>query len=292
MKRIISISLLIGSITAGAVAATDKPTINSSATEGFKEKTYLYEVVRYLYRWYMDEKDIDYTTGNDEFIFWTKTLKPQLDKDDNSKYGIIIIPRLGISVEVKKADYRIEELKLTIKSNNYKIVNISRTETSKSSQAPSGYDAITVSYKNMRDYLFKTRHQSRFPDESLLTEMRNAVQRDIASGKIKIKEPIAEKYTIYIAPLSPIANDIWVFLETGKLLFHFSSDIDLTNPLIWEHDELSVRVFDIETQTVVSFNEVAGSNAYMTRDQVGRALFNCIILGKKLELKPLKQTKK
>jgi hypothetical protein len=32
---------------------------------------------------------------------------------------------------------------------------------------------------------------------------------------------------------------------------------------------------------------VAGSNTYMTRDQVGRTLFNCIILGRRVALKPL-----
>ena len=46
-------------------------------------------------------------------------------------------------------------------------------------------------------------------------------------------------------------------------------------------------MYNIDEQTVVSLDEVAGSNAYMTRDQVGRALFNCIVLGRRLEFEPL-----
>ena len=50
-------------------------------------------------------------------------------------------------------------------------------------------------------------------------------------------------------------------------------------------EELRQRL-DIDEQTVVSLDEVAGSNAYLTRDQVGRALFNCIVLGKRMILNP------
>ena len=49
-----------------------------------------------------------------------------------------------------------------------------------------------------------------------------------------------------------------------------------------EHDELAVRIFDIDEQVVVSLDEVPGSNAYLTRDQVGRVLYNCMVYGKSL----------
>ena len=34
----------------------------------------------------------------------------------------------------------------------------------------------------------------------------------------------------------------------------------------------------------MSLNEAAGSNAFMTRDQIGRALYNCIVLGRRFEV--------
>ena len=94
------------------------------------------------------------------------------------------------------------------------------------------------------------------------------------------------KRVVHLAPLSPIANEAWVFGETARLLVRFSSDIDLANPAVWEHEELAVDVYDVDEQVVVSLDEVAGSNAYLTRDQVGRALFNCVVLGRRLELEP------
>ena len=92
---------------------------------------------------------------------------------------------------------------------------------------------------------------------------------------------------VHLAPLSDVANEAWIFWETGRLLIRFSSDIDLEHPALWEHDQLAVELFNIDEQTVVSLDEVAGSNAYMTRDQVGRILFNCIVLGKRLTLQTL-----
>ena len=38
-------------------------------------------------------------------------------------------------------------------------------------------------------------------------------------------------------------------------------------------------LYDIDEQVVVSLDEVAGSNAYLTRDHVGRILFNCMVHG-------------
>jgi hypothetical protein len=43
--------------------------------------------------------------------------------------------------------------------------------------------------------------------------------------------------------------------------------------------DLGIRTYDVLTQTVVSLDEAAGSNEFLTRDQVGRALYNCIVLG-------------
>ncbi len=87
---------------------------------------------------------------------------------------------------------------------------------------------------------------------------------------------------VHVAPLSPVANELWVFIEERKLLVQFTSDNDLENPAMWEHQSLVVRSYDILNQTVVSLHDVPGSNAFLTRDQVGRALYNCVILGRRI----------
>ena len=92
----------------------------------------------------------------------------------------------------------------------------------------------------------------------------------------------AGEQVVHVAPLSPVANELWVYWENKKLLIRFASDVDLENPETWEHQTLGIRTCDVRTQTVVSLDEAAGSNAYLTRDQIGRALFNCLVLGKRL----------
>ena len=107
-----------------------------------------------------------------------------------------------------------------------------------------------------------------------------------AHFKKKGEKRPAGKQIVHCAPLSPVADEVWVFWETGRLLLHFDSDMDLQSEALWKHSELTADVYDIDEQVVVSLQEVPGSNAYLTRDQVGRALYNCIVLGKKYELAP------
>jgi hypothetical protein len=79
-----------------------------------------------------------------------------------------------------------------------------------------------------------------------------------------------------------VANEIWVFWENRKMLFHFVADVDMHNREVWEHDSIRVRHYDITTQTVVTHEEAPCADDFITRDQVGRVLFNCMALGHKL----------
>ena len=262
----------------------------------FFEKDYLFEVVRHLYRWYLDERDVEKVVGNQDIAFCVQELKPKLDTGDKSQFGQIVIPDLNVKVTLKKPDYKIEELELSVKCDNYKIINVTRGNLPTNN---SGYTVIKTSYKAMRDYAHQTRNKTRFPDEDLLMRMRLSARKRILqyfedhvkdkpeSEMEKLEEMKKQDQIIHLSPLSNVANEAWVFWETGRMLIRFSSDIDLENPAIWDHDELAVELLNIDEQTVVSLDEVAGSNAYMTRDQVGRALYNCIILGKRLTLQPL-----
>ena len=244
---------------------------------------YLFEVVRHLYRWYMDEQDIEHTTSDDTTVFWVRQRHPELDPGDQSLLFDILMPRLGVLVTVKKADYMIEELDLVVKSDSFKIINVARTPVP--DQPPAGARVVEASYRKMREYLFKTRKQAAFPDDELLDRMRASVRKKLEEDAASNDETTAgREEVIHISPLSPVANELWIFWETGRLLLRFASDIDLANPAVWQHDELAVDLYDVDEQVVVSMNEVAGSNAYMTRDQVGRALFNCIVLGKRMSV--------
>jgi len=265
-----------------AGSAAETPEGAPSVYPELLSKPYLYEVVRHLYRWYMDEADVMRATGSKEFTFWARDLRPKLDPGDRSRLGEIILPGLGIAVRVKQADYTIEELGTKVKNDTFKITNVARVDVPE--KPPAGFVPVAVDYTEMRDYLFRTRNRAEFPDEVLLERLRRSARATLlkeAGAKLPFGEQIA-----HLSPLSPVANELWVFWENGRKLIRFSSDIDLADPAVWDHDELAIRIFDIDDQVVVSLDEVAGSNAYLTRDQVGRALFNCVVLGRRLTVLP------
>lgn len=109
--------------------------------------------------------------------------------------------------------------------------------------------------------------------------MRAGVAKQVESLDLPAAQQ--REKTVYFAPVHEVANEIWAFWEEGKLLFRFTSDIDLSNPAVWTRETLGVSIYDIVEQTVVSHEEKPGDERFMTRDQVGRALYNCIALGKK-----------
>jgi hypothetical protein len=255
------------------------------------EKPFLFEIARHLYRWHLDERDLEDVLKRNEFIFWVRQLHPRLDPADHSLFGEILLPQLGVCIKLKKADYAIPELKTKVRSDTFKIIAVARAAVPKA--APQGAVEIRAAYETVRDYCFRTRNLARFPDEKLLSRMRVAVRHELQEEVIREIDQIPEgRNVVYIAPLSPVANEIWVYSEIGRALIRVASDIDLEEPALWEHEELAVDLYDIDEQVVVSLDEVAGSNAYMTRDHVGRVLFNCLVLGKRLELQPFEREDK
>jgi hypothetical protein len=245
-----------------------------------QQPPFLFEVVRHLYRWYLDEGDVERVADRKQFPFWIRELHPPLDPGDRSRLGEIILPLLGVSVRLKQADYRIDELKVTVRSKGFKIVNVARIDVP--AARPADCALVEVDLKSMLDYLFRTRAQRDYPDAALGKRLRQAVAEQVGEDD----KSEAGDQAVYVSPLSPVANELWVFWETHKMLIRFASDIDLANTAVWDHETLAVRTYDIEKQVVVALGEAAGSNAFMTRDQVGRALYNCIVFGRRMTITP------
>ena len=285
MKAVLVLALLWIAATAGAQEAVPAAAAAPAPAEAAAvappaevlEPTFLYEITRHLYRWYMDESDVEKQAGELDFPFWVRRADAPLDPGDRSATATILLPRMGIEVKVKKADYAIEELGLAVKSKGFRIVNVARVPVP--AAPPPGTAVAAVEYAAMKDYLFRTRTQAEFPDEAMFERLRGALREHLGldPGKREAGEQV-----VHVAPLSPVANELWVFNENHKLLIRFSSDVDLENPETWAHQVLGVRTYDVLTQTVVSLDEAAGSNAFLTRDQIGRALFNCVVLGRRI----------
>ncbi len=282
-KMLLLTALIIGGCALGSSQAQEAPK-EAKVDAALRQEHLLYEVVRHLYRWYMDEADVEVIARNTQWRFWVRDLHPALDDGDKSAFGEVQIPQLGIAVQLKKADYKIDELGVAVKSGAFKITNVSRSDASDAIRPEQSVE-LMVDNAAMRKYLFESRAKLEFPNADLMERLRTSARRSI-------REEYAEKElampegdpVIHVSSISPVANELWVFWETGRMLIRFSSDIDLANPAVWQQEDLSVRSYDLDEQVVVSLHEVPGSNAYLTRDQVGRAIFNCVVLGQRVVL--------
>lgn len=237
------------------------------------------QTCHYLYRWYLDENDFKRRERAQALQgqLWVRRIQTVTDEKDHSRFMELVFPALGVAVTLKKTDYRIDELKLDVKSQGYRVARISREDRS----ASEAKDYVRLEFAPAAFYerLFNERLRTEFPSGELIARLRERVAKEIAD--LPVSEAAKRGKTVYFAPVHKVANESWGYWEEGKILFRFTSDVDLTNPDIWAHDTLDVSIYDTASQTVVSHEEKPGDDSFITRDQVGRALYNCMVLGKK-----------
>ncbi len=282
---VLSLTLVV-LLSACQSVAPAKPARAASVPSELVRQPYLFEIVRYLYRWQLDEAEVDRMVGAKKVVFWVRRLDLPLDPGDRSAVAEILLPQVGLRVRVKKADYRIEELGTEVKSANFRITQVIRGDLPEG--APQGAEVVEVDMQELRDYLFRTRAQHDYPDPALVARLQQALRKEASREGILATNDFAGDKIVHIAPLSPVANEIWVFWEAGRKLFSFASDIDLANPAVWEHETLLARIYDLDQQVVVSHEEAPGSNRFLTRYEVSRALFNCVLFGQRLTVAPPK----
>lgn len=285
MSVTLSLRAVIIGVLAGLMLLVQPGAAVAAAPAELRDRAWLGEILRHLYRWYVDEPDIQPFIDSNEVLFWVREQTPRLDEGDRSLFAEVILPQCGVIVKVKKADYDIPELDATVRNTTFRITSIEHVELPVAK--PDGVEEIRFVYTELRDELFRTRSQAAFPEGQLLERLRAAVRAELVKHPERLPAggPV-EAQVVYVAPLSPIANETWVYWETGRTLIRFASDIDLMNPAVWEHEKLAIRLYHLDKDVVVSLDDVGGSNAFMTRDHAGRALYNCIVVGRRLELHP------
>jgi hypothetical protein len=88
------------------------------------QTTNLSEVVRHLYRWYLDENDVERIANQTNMEFRVRRVNAKLDPGDQSIFAEIVLPQLDTIITLKKADYTVEETKAQVKSRNFRIKNV------------------------------------------------------------------------------------------------------------------------------------------------------------------------
>ena len=246
------------------------------------KSSFVYEVLRHVYRWHFDQSYILEAGQADTLEVWARRLHPVLDPDDRSEFAELWIPAVRARVELKRSNYRVAEMNLEIVDSSFKVKHVSR-------QLPPARLPLALHHRpvrhlpELREYLFATR-TNRVPiSDNLRAAMRKRIFQQLNKTH---PGPFTEDQVIYTAPLSTACNDLWVFWETGRKIMLFSADADLSNPGFSQLSQLRMQMIDLDKDVVASTREVPGSNAFVTKDWVGRLFFNCILYGERVSRTP------
>jgi len=245
------------------------------------EKPFVFAVLEHVYRWHFDQAYVLDSGGVKTFEVWARRLHPRLDPGDKSEFAELWMPALNTRVELKRSDYRIPESNLVVVDGSFKVTRVTRQLRSPDSR--SSYQAAAFTRLELQDHLFATR-TNLVP----MTDALRRAARNLVFAYLNKVHPAAftEDQILYVAPISSVCNDLWAFWETGRKVMLFSADMDLSNPGFAQLSQLRLQVIDLDKDVVASTNEVPGSNAFVTKDWVGRLFFNCILYGERIERTP------
>lgn len=246
------------------------------------DRDYIFSLLRYLYRWHIDApmlaEDLDSISA---VVIGYRELHPETDAADKSRFAEIVVPVARTRVMLKQADYEIAELGLEVKNQRFNVVNVAYEREFE--WDPQQYQVQVFTNDEVFDWLHETRNDRLFPGEELLRMIRDEVREEVQAERPDLFNP-NEPQIVFLAPVSQVINEVWIYWESGHHLIHFTSDDDLSDIDTWRSELHHVELIDLEQDVVVSALEMPGSNAYITKDWAGRVLFNCIVLGAKLVL--------
>ncbi len=242
-----------------------------------RQKTTLYEMLRYAYLWHFDGSYAFGTDRRGDIELWIREVEVDLDVGDQSRFAEVWVPRVRMLIHLKKADYAIPELGLEARDSTFKIQTITRELEAPASRKH--YMVMTFPRDEALTYLENTSEVRLYPDETLLANLEKA----LLERRAQDASPVEEPQIYHVAPISPVSNELWVYQETRGELLRFSADIDLYNPAYWRVTPVHLEIYDLRRDVLVSPDEAPGSNAYLTKDFTGRVLFNCVVFGKREE---------
>ena len=280
--RIVLCALLV--ILPGCVSTTEpsRGEMGAAAQPNLlTEKAFVFETLRYAYRWHFDQSYFLEEGNEGELEIWSRRIHPRLDSGDRSDYAEMWIPAIKTEVQLKRSEYAVPELRLSINERTFKVRRVTRQKEPEARR--SAYRVERFPLSEVKDYLYATRTNSVPISDALRQSARKLVADYLDHA---YPEPFKVDQIGYMAPLSAVSNELWFFWETGRKLLFFSADADLTNPGFAELSRLRLQVIDLDKDIVASTREVPGSNAFVTKDWVGRVLFNCILYGERVVRTP------
>ena len=83
-----------------------------------------------------------------------------------------------------------------------------------------------------------------------------------------------------------MSGDLWVIWQNARTAIRIGGELGAEEPDMLEHLPLHTQLYDFRRQVVASLLETEGSTGYITKDWAGRILFQCLVLGERVELPP------
>lgn len=242
------------------------------------------ELIRYLYRWHLDDAILAETLGGQEHIMlYYRYLEPeQRDEGDRSEHLEVVLPVAKLYVRLKRADYQLQKHGVEVRNAQFKFLSAQHFPDETDFE-PAGYEFIRYDLHDMLDRLHRFRNEAVFPSGATMARLRveaHATMRKQGYFPDTMSDDVTQ--IAYMAPISIVSNDLWCYWVNGRKFLHFTSDLDPEHPSFWDLARVSVEIIDVDEQVVVSNLEHSGQS-YFTKDYIGRILFNCIVHGKEIK---------
>lgn len=245
-----------------------------------KDPAFQYEVLRYVYLWYIDDRFFIETAKATSFELWIRPLSPRTrDPGDESRYAEIWIPAVQLQLQLKLANYPVPELSRQVKSPGYRI-----TRAAPLGDAPGpreNYSVITLDRDQIRAYLTDNRFRPQLPDLALRQRLLGAM-REVARLRPSFNAEVPQVF--FLSTVSPVSGDLWVIWVNEKTAIRFGGEFGADEPDLLALLPLHTQLYDLKTQVVASLLETEGSTGFVTKDWVGRVLYQCFVLGERVDV--------
>ncbi len=279
MKRITAVlclALLVGFRAAHAAA----PVVD----DRLRDPQFQFEVLRYVYLWYLDDRFFAATADAASFELWIRPIEARSpDAADKSLHAEMWIPAAQIQLQLKLADYPVPELKRQVRSPGFRIVRAAPLPTA---PRPRGdYVVFTLDRQKISEFFRDTRSRPQVPDAALRERLLAAMRETV---KLHPPADPTVPQVFFLSTVSPVSGDLWILWVNEKTAIRFGGEFGADQPDLLSLLPLQTQLFDLRTDVVASLLETQGSTGYITKDWTGRILYQCLVLGERVDVSPEK----
>jgi hypothetical protein len=264
-----------------ATAASAAPTL-TVLDNRLRDPAFQFEVLRYIYLWYLDDRFFVNSADASSFEIWVRPIQPRTrDAGDQSLYAEMWVPAAGVQLKLKLADYPVPELQRQVKSPGFRIV---RAAPLPEAPAPrEEYAVFTHDRKAISTFLMDTRNKPQTPGPELRQRLLAALRETV---KVHPPADPTARQVFFLSTAPSVSGDIWILWVNEKTAIRFGGEFGADQPDLLSLLPLQTQLFDLSTMVVASLLETEGRTGFITKDWAGRILFQCLVLGERVEVAP------